>query len=158
MEKVYTIYHIPGVKVGCTDNLEERMLRQKCKQWEIIEEHTCIFCASDREIELQKAWGYTVDRIPYWRTSMMDKSAAGKIGGKKGGKRNVESGHISRLGKASAEWSSIPVVATDKCTGTETSYPSACEAARQLNCAQSNINACLKGRQKSAYGHYWRYA
>lgn len=37
-------------------------------------------------------------------------------------------------------------------------YPSIIEAARDLGCTPQNINKCLRGKGKSAYGHTWQYA
>ena len=66
--KTYYIYHIPGVKIGCTSDLNKRMADQGFTDWNILEEHTDIYLASDREIELQKEYGYRVDTIPYWKS------------------------------------------------------------------------------------------
>mgnify|MGYP001626782721 CR=1 FL=1 len=64
---IYTIYEIPGVKIGCTDNFERRSKQQLSKGESIIlEEYTDIYKASDRERELQAEKGYRVDNIPYW--------------------------------------------------------------------------------------------
>lgn len=38
-----------------------------------------------------------------------------------------------------------------------TEYHSISEAARQMNCAQSNISSCLIGKSKSACGYIWKY-
>lgn len=65
--KRYYIYHIPGIKIGCTSELEVRMQTQGFTEWEILEEHTNIYEVSDREIELQKEYGYRVDTLPYWK-------------------------------------------------------------------------------------------
>jgi len=64
----YYIYHIPGVKIGCTSQLKTRLKKQRFTEWEILETHTDIMVASAREIELQKEYGYTVDTIPYWKS------------------------------------------------------------------------------------------
>lgn len=54
----YYIYHIPGVKIGCTVEPERRVKRnQQYDYYEILEEHTCIDTASKRELELQKEYG-----------------------------------------------------------------------------------------------------
>ena len=66
--KTYYIYHIPGIKIGCTSDLNKRMADQGFTDWNILEEHTDIHVASDREIELQKEYGYKVDSIPYWKS------------------------------------------------------------------------------------------
>ena len=64
--KTFYIYHIPGVKIGCTGDLEKRMRDQGFTSWEILEEHTDIYEASRREIELQREYGYLVDNTPYY--------------------------------------------------------------------------------------------
>ena len=66
--KTYLIYHIPGVKIGCTCDLHKRMRDQGFTQWEILEEYNDIHEASDREIQLQKDYGYKVDTSPYWQS------------------------------------------------------------------------------------------
>jgi len=72
MAKVYTIYEIVGIKIGCTDNFERRLKEHKKKygvsndKIRIIEEHTDIYLASDRERELQRSNGYKVDKQLYW--------------------------------------------------------------------------------------------
>jgi hypothetical protein len=65
---MYYIYHIPGVKIGCSQNIKKRMQSQKFSQYEIVEEHYDVYKASKREIELQKKYGYKVDRIPYYES------------------------------------------------------------------------------------------
>jgi len=65
---MYYIYHIPKIKIGCTDNVEERTAAQKFHNYEVLEEHIDIYIASDREIALQKQYGLPIDKIPYWQT------------------------------------------------------------------------------------------
>ena len=62
---MYYIYHIPGIKIGCTNNLERRIREQKFTDYELIEQHSDKFIASNREKELQKQYGYRLDAIPY---------------------------------------------------------------------------------------------
>ena len=64
---IYFIYHIPGIKIGCTSDLQTRMREQGFTEWEILEEHNDIIEVSNREIQLQKDYGYKVDTIPYWQ-------------------------------------------------------------------------------------------
>jgi len=66
--KEYTIYHIPGTKIGVTTRILQRMRNQGFTEWEILEEHTDIYEVSHRERELQIQYGYPVDKIPYWKT------------------------------------------------------------------------------------------
>ena len=53
---MYTIYHIKGVKIGCSTQAEIRVKKQNYSEFEILEEHIDIYKASDREIELQKEY------------------------------------------------------------------------------------------------------
>jgi len=76
---IYYIYHIPGVKIGCTNNIDIRMIQQNFNSWEILEEHTDIYLASDREQELQRQYGYPVDKVPYWKICNYNKSSGGKV-------------------------------------------------------------------------------
>ena len=62
---MYYIYHIPDIKIGCTTEPERRVKRQGYKDYHILEVHSDIDVASKREQELQKEYGYTVDKAPY---------------------------------------------------------------------------------------------
>ena len=64
----YYIYHIPGKKIGVTCDLINRVTVQQgyaLGEYEILEEHDNIDTVSIREIQLQKAYGYKVDRKLY---------------------------------------------------------------------------------------------
>ena len=111
---MYYIYHVPGKKIGCTKYLETRLRQQGYSEYEILEEHTDIYVASDREVELQKEYGYKVDTAPYYKSIKPNalthearvrggqnanlKQHASK-GGIIGGATNRDSGHMSRIGK-----------------------------------------------------------
>jgi len=69
----YYIYHIPGVKIGCTSQLKIRMRKQGFTEWEILESYRNIYTASKREMELQKEYGLPIDDVPYWK-SVKDKN------------------------------------------------------------------------------------
>ena len=65
---MYYIYHIPGKKIGVTRNLNNRVtLIQGYKEteYEVLEQSDDINYISDREIELQKSYGYKVDLKKY---------------------------------------------------------------------------------------------
>jgi hypothetical protein len=75
----YYIYHLPNFvhtngaigKIGCT--ITDPFKRAKVQGYrlqdlEVLEEHTDIYIASDRELELQEEYGYPVDKIPYYVT------------------------------------------------------------------------------------------
>ena len=80
---MYTIYHIPGIKIGCSEDVEFRVKSQGYNEYYILEEHSDITIASNRERELQKQYGYNMDKIPYSLTVSYC-SRAGKIGGRNG--------------------------------------------------------------------------
>jgi len=90
---MYYIYHIPGIKIGCTFQLEKRMANQGFTEWEILEEHIDIYVASDRERELQKEYGYRVDIIPYWKSLEHRRDMSSK-GGRSG--NSSAGGHACR--------------------------------------------------------------
>ena len=65
---MYYIYHIPGKKIGVTRNLNNRvtlMQGYKETEYEVLEQSDDIDYISDREIELQKSYGYKVDLKKY---------------------------------------------------------------------------------------------
>ena len=65
---MYTIYHIPGKKIGVTRNLNKRVTEQQGYapgEYEVLFESEDINAISSLEIELQKSYGYKVDRQTY---------------------------------------------------------------------------------------------
>jgi hypothetical protein len=66
MAEIFYIYEIPGVKVGCTTNMERRQKQQRDKgEMILLESHTDIDKATERERELQLEKGYPVDLSTY---------------------------------------------------------------------------------------------
>ena len=64
----YHIYHIPGKKIGVTQNLDGRVHIQQGYlpgEYEVLESSEDIDYISDRELELQKEYGYRIDRKLY---------------------------------------------------------------------------------------------
>ncbi len=64
----YYLYHIPGKKIGVTRDLNSRVVQQQgydLDEIEVLDQSTDIEYISDREIELQKSYGYRVDRKKY---------------------------------------------------------------------------------------------
>ena len=64
----YCIYHIPGVKIGVTNNVYNRVEKQqgyRDSEYEIIEMSDDINYISQRERELQIKYGYPVDEELY---------------------------------------------------------------------------------------------
>ena len=64
----YCIYHIPNKKIGVTRDLKYRVEQQQGYregEYEVLEMSDDIDYVSERELELQKEYGYKVDRKPY---------------------------------------------------------------------------------------------
>ena len=65
---MYYLYHIPGKKIGVTCNLNKRVtLTQGYNpdEYEVLDQSDDIDYISEKEIELQKSYGYKVDRKKY---------------------------------------------------------------------------------------------
>ena len=65
---MYYLYHIPGKKIGVTTNLNRRVTKQqgyRFGEYEVLEASDDISYISNREIELQKLYGYKIDRQTY---------------------------------------------------------------------------------------------
>ena len=65
---MYFIYHLPGKKIGVTRDLNKRVTAvqgYKPDEYEVLDSSNDIDYISDREIELQKSYGYKVDRQKY---------------------------------------------------------------------------------------------
>jgi NTP pyrophosphatase (non-canonical NTP hydrolase) len=65
---MYTIYHIPGKKIGVTRNINKRVTEQQGyapDEYEVLFTSDDIDYISTMEIELQKSYGYRVDRQLY---------------------------------------------------------------------------------------------
>ena len=68
MKETFYLYHIPGKKIGVTRDLNRRVTRvqgYKPGEYEVLESSTDIDYISNREIELQKSFGYRKDTKLY---------------------------------------------------------------------------------------------
>lgn len=94
----YTIYHIPGIKIGVTTRPNNRIKEQGFSEWEILEVHTDIYEASDREQELQRQYGYQVDDVKFHITYFMAKNNMGRSFSEEVNKRKGRVGNTNALG------------------------------------------------------------
>ena len=65
---MYYLYHIPGKKIGITRNLNSRVTQQQgyaTDEYEVLLTSDDIDFISAKELELQKSYGYKVDRQSY---------------------------------------------------------------------------------------------
>ena len=64
----YYLYHIPGKKIGVTCNLNNRVTLTQGygpDEYEVLDQSEDIDYISEKEIELQKSYGYKIDRKKY---------------------------------------------------------------------------------------------
>ena len=74
---MYPIYHIPGKKIGVTRNINKRVTEQQGyapDEYEVLHSSDDIDEISAMEIELQKSYGYKVDRQSYRNLIIKTKS------------------------------------------------------------------------------------
>ena len=75
----YFIYHLPDYqwpngkigKIGVTDNIARRAKQYGLEGLDIIDTETCAKRAGEKEIELQKYYGYPIDRKSYHKVKRM---------------------------------------------------------------------------------------
>ena len=156
---MYSIYHIKGVKIGVSTQPEVRVERQGYTDFEILETHTDIYKVSEREIELQKEYGYPVDQVPYYKSyEWCAKGASGggkavhekypnmakKLGSKNGRKNGLKSRHKVRK----------PVYQYDIDGNLIKVFEGARIAQKELGyCISHN----LRGRTKTCHGFIFSY-
>lgn len=162
---MYYIYHIPGVKIGCTQNPKNRIKQQTKGEYEILETHKDKFVAAKRELELQEQYGYQVDTCDYIKSTSnqnpLTPSIAGKASATKQWKENRDKELIkcSMGGKANAEKTSKVVQQCDLNWNVLNTFNSTKDAARYIvgrSEAAATIRATIlnKGTYK---GFRWKY-
>lgn len=168
--KTYYIYHIPGVKIGCSTDPNRRVKRQGYECFEILETHSDIETAAVREKELQKQYGYRVDKSDYvqhyeygkaGRAKCLGMGAKSQIENKIGmfswskEKRTEFNRKNSMIGaKISAEKRSVPIDVYDYKTGKYLfSFSSKKEVAIKLNLSRGNITSVITGTRNHTGGY-----
>ena len=181
METVYTIYHIPGVKVGCTKNLDKRIKDQGYVNYEVIELVSTREQASIRERYWQEALGYQVDKISYeqlYTTGMHNEQSSKK---RKAAQLKSDRFRETRkllvtveaiqkrleTIKKSPTWKEVRKQAAAKRKLVVIQYSkqgmfikeweSAKEAALALKVVQSAIVNCATGKSITSAGYKWQY-
>ena len=157
--KIYYIYHIPGKKIGVTQNLKVRIQNYKgieLSEVEVLEEHTDIHRVSLREQELQKEYGYKVDRIPYSQIISIV-SQGGIKGGKLGGKRTVELGHLAKARELAWKAKRTPISQYTKSGEFIKEFISTLQASKELKLNNGNLNQVLKGKRNHTGGFVFKY-
>jgi hypothetical protein len=175
---MYYLYHIKGVKWGCSNQLKIRLKKQGYTLndvYEIIEE-TNIDKAADMEKQLNIRDGYKWRDDQDYRIITKAAIIGGNIVGKERGKLNVLSGHLKNIHHLSltkearlkavnnTNWYSVskklqkPIIAYKKDTNQFVGeYPSIKLAAELLNIGSANICNVLKNRYKQYKGYTFNY-
>lgn len=160
---MYYIYHIKGVKIGCTKNLSNRIPQQTKGEWEILEVHTNINIASQREIELQKQYGYKVDTSTYKQSvekfNPITVVKAGRASANKSWKENKER-ELEKCKKGalvSKKLHSKIILQYDLENNFIKEWVGIKETARAFNMTAPSLSATLNGRQKTWAGFIWKW-
>ena len=77
MEEFTIYYGTPegrDIKIGVDCDYPRRIKRQKIRDAQVLEVHTCVYEVSQREMELQRQYGVEVDTVPYHITYFKNKS------------------------------------------------------------------------------------
>ena len=158
----YYIYHIPNYvwvgrhkgkigKIGVAKDIEVRFKNYKTQNlsdWKVLEEHTCKFKVSNREMELQKEYGYPIDSIPYWRMLEMSLKAGSII---------VKTGHQTKITKIASKLRQRKILQYDKAGNFIREWNSMKEAGIGLDLHRQSISHCCRGKLKSTGGYIWKY-
>jgi len=165
---MYTIYHIPGVKVGCTKrDAKIRVREQGYSEFEILEVLEDITSASEREIYWQGELGYGKDSNASYLTTLHIQKAAYRpeaIAKKKATLRVSEKFKQATLinfakGRTpeGGQFKKKPILQFDKQGNFIQQWPSAKDAGVALSISSSQITACVKQRIKTSGGFIWKY-
>jgi hypothetical protein len=158
---MYYIYHIPGKKIGCTKNPNSRLRQQNASVYEILETHSDIHIASIREIELQKQYGYKIDKNTYYNSTKEFKIEttikAGVASATKSWKENRERElkKCSKGGKVNAELNGKPVIMCDMNLNPIKKFKNRAEAAAFVNGFKSTLVGTIDKSNLSYKGYKW---
>ena len=109
---MFYIYHIEGIKIGCSTNPKRRVERQGYSDYTILEIHNDINVAANREIELQKKYGYVEKMIRTDYVQHYEYASKGREAGKGlGAKAQIEN-KIGIWGLSKDERSKIQINAS----------------------------------------------
>lgn len=162
---MYYIYHIPTFKwkngqigkIGVSTHPKKRVTGQKYTDWEILETHNDIYEVSDREIQLQKEYGYPIDTVPYWKSAQtLKKHRRPDLGGK--GNSPEQMRKIQKLRKHNGHPPTTPIFVYDyKTNKFIREYPSIAECGRDMNLDRGTISKVCNHIHKQYKGYIFVY-
>jgi hypothetical protein len=142
---MYYLYHIKGIKWGCTKNLQQRLKRQGYTISDCFEVITIdnIDIASAKEKELNIEYGYN------WQDTQNYKYVTKKWCTLDASKKGAQN---------SAKATSIPILCFEYNTGKFISeFKSIRQASRELSMSHGNIVLILKNNIKQCNGYTFQY-
>ena len=176
---MYTIYHIPGIKVGCSIEPDKRVRAQGYDSYEVLEVISTIEEASEREIYWQIKLGYGRDctityqhmmkvcaiaHTPEVYKKIKETRKTSKAWNNKTYKL-TEQGLQARM-KVLNNPDTIKkrltnrkkcILQYDKQGNFIKEWQSAADVQKTLNISALDLGACARGEQKTAYGFVWKY-
>jgi hypothetical protein len=164
--KKYYIYHIEGVKIGCSTQPNKRVNNQGYSEYTILETYDDIITASIRERELQKEYGYKVDSSDYYKQMKMVNAASKPSIRKKAIKNTNQKERaikaIETCNKLNWHWNkegkkNMPVLQYDKNGNFIKEYASIKLASECIGVSKGFITMVCKGKRKTAKGFTFNY-
>jgi hypothetical protein len=150
---MYYIYHIDGIKIGCSTEPKRRVMSQGYSDYEILETHTDIYEASKREMELQLQYGYTIDKSTYFSTIKSQSKAADKIRKDKKPKVKIYENGVTHPGFKARKI----LLQYDTNNQFIKEWKSLTDASNTLNINPSSISSAALGNFNTAGGYVWKY-
>ena len=148
---MYTIYHIPGIKVGCSKRVEARVKEQGHTQYEVLEVCSTIEQASEREIYWQNKLNYGKDNPTKYAHTLSMTTNRNII--QATAKAIKHPNHIAHTNKKSME-----TLQFDLKGNLIQKWSSARKASKALNIDHSRLTQCCRGyRIKTFKGFIWKY-
>ncbi len=168
---MYSIYHIPGIKIGCSTQPAIRVKNQGYIDFEILETHNDISIAAKREIELRNQYGYIennvkTDYVQHYEYGKKGREAAKGLGAQSQIKNKIgifgyskqqrleinTKANIIRA-KISAEKRKRPILVYDyKTNNFIKEFESIKEAAIYFNLSNGNIHSVINGNRNHTKG------
>lgn len=159
---MYYIYHIPGIKIGCSKNPKRRVKQQGYTEFEILENHIDINIASERELLLQKEYGLKIDNNTYSKSiqgySVEKVSKAGKSSAIKRWKENrlLELEKCKKGGQISSDKNSKQTFMCDTDNNIIMYFKNRKDAAKYINGFASCLTNVLNHPTRTYKGYKWK--
>ena len=166
---MYYIYEIPGVKVGCTQDMERRQKQQRDKgKMVLLESYTCIEDATRRERELQLEKGYGIDGNSYSKQLILvEMTKDPRVIKKRVANIDYKEVHAKGAPKRKTYYKAFREFNESKMKKVlrytlngkfVDSFNSLADAGKHTDVYKGNIGACCRKEQKTAGGYIWKYA